>query len=205
MTASTEFLDLPREVRDIVYTHLFTGSRLQIDLPRRLHGTGDDTPRRFHRIGDPGNLNLRSSLSEDACLPGVLLVNKLIRSEALPVFARLLTPEFHQYVPDYLREVPAHYLQLASSAILIGNENHLEPPLNGELPNLKRIDVFYTGSTNSLDADEDPDSDEPKEDYMFTHGGMCDCGGPVNEIVEDAISSACGSIGYNEGEPWHTA
>ncbi|KPI40337.1 uncharacterized protein AB675_7672 [Cyphellophora attinorum] len=106
-TKPFRILDLPFEIRKMVYEHLFVGARLMIDVP------GNGRRLRVH---------LGAYQTQTSRLPGALIVCKLIRTESLPIFARSLRPEFYDSktygwppVTPPARRVPAHYLCEARS------------------------------------------------------------------------------------------
>lgn len=87
------FPDLPLEIRNLVYDNLFQGYCLKIDIPQRLTST----------------LGPRTAQSAGAALPGILLVSKAIRAEALPCFSKELAAEV--YNGPCIREIPSEYLR----------------------------------------------------------------------------------------------
>jgi hypothetical protein len=112
------FLDLPIEIRSIVYEILFTGFRLVVVRPGRGW--------RVDRI----SITKPETVPDQ--LPSVLLTCKSIRMESLPVFAKALSPEFHTSSSAYIFswedkprcQLPIHYLCEARSVFManVGSE-----------------------------------------------------------------------------------
>lgn len=94
------FLALPIEIRTLVYQALFQDYHLHIDIPQRLNST----------------LGERAALSAGASVPGILLVSKALRNEALPYFSKHLVAVFHNQ--HGTRQVPNVYLHRTKTAIV---------------------------------------------------------------------------------------
>ncbi|KPI38224.1 uncharacterized protein AB675_1137 [Cyphellophora attinorum] len=112
---ATEFLSLPLEVRQMVYTHLFHGSRLIIDDPRRRSASYDERQRKrqdgSHKFKKPAG---------GASLPSILVACKSIRAEAILVFADSLTPYFynHRAMNEDVKRHLTPYLACAQEAFI---------------------------------------------------------------------------------------
>ena len=124
--ASFRFLDLPGELRINVYEQLFQNTLLQVEIPRRL---ADEHHEERHVV------------TTGAQLPQILLTSKLIRCEALPIFAKQLTPRFFNWNNKRSgpRQVPAHYLHTAEVAII--NEPVAAWVDRKDMPNLEELIV----------------------------------------------------------------
>ena len=84
------FLDLPDEIRIIIYEVLFRGAEFVFDVPQ-----ADDE--RFAPMRQ--------------ALPGILRASKKIRAEALPIFARTVEPVFCNVHNPGTPQIPGYYLQ----------------------------------------------------------------------------------------------
>jgi hypothetical protein len=88
-TDATDFLFLPLEIRQMVYTHLFRGYRLIIDEPvsRAFDRNRRHEACRHRTFEKP---------KHRASVPPMLVVCKSVRAEATPVFAQQLEAYFYR-------------------------------------------------------------------------------------------------------------
>lgn len=103
--SSKKFLDLPAEIRLNIYTQLFTKTLLLVDQApcNCIAETRPD-----HHICDFNTL------------PGILVVCRKVRDEALPIFAQNLTPVIQRtgLIRPYSERIPQHYLRNAHQIIV---------------------------------------------------------------------------------------
>lgn len=96
----SRFLNLPPEIRKMVYEDLFQGYRMHVDIPQRL----------------TSSLGQRNAKSAGASLPGILRVSRSIRQESIPVFSKHLVVVFHNRRGS--RQIPDEYLRFTKTAII---------------------------------------------------------------------------------------
>lgn len=109
------FLDLPTEIRLLVYRQLFLGSWIASrDLPwRRRKYANHDPTQFFDRIEHDTSVGLHSQPQYFAgYLPGILMASKDIRAEAIPVFSSSV----QLYVDQRNNVVPRVYSQGTTAA-----------------------------------------------------------------------------------------
>lgn len=142
------FLDLPPEIRHIVYEQLFAGSYLELE-------------ERACNCSDTRHLPVFWS----GRLPGVLTATKLIREEALPIFSACLTPITYDVVPSSVAtKIPAHYLEKCEVALI--DEQSYGLLDTTQLPSLKELHVHLCWDPECLGDPDQYDLDVSDEDVL---------------------------------------
>jgi hypothetical protein len=134
------FLDIPVEVRKIVYEEPFAGFQLIIAPPGSRHNANHMLYEANHMQYEVAQPIVPESAGNK--LPPMLLTCKLLREESLPVFARSLSPEFYNcnYDDSARYQVPAHYLCEVRSVLSTGPVNGCSQPLNlVDMPKLEEV------------------------------------------------------------------
>lgn len=183
------FLDLPPEIRRIVYKQLFGGSYLELE--ERPCSCSDST---------------RASVFWSGRLPGVLTASKLIREEALPIFSACLTPVTYDLFPSTAAaEIPAHYLKGCKVALI--DEQSYGLLDTTQLPSLNELRVHLCWDPECLGGPQESDLDVTDEDVlngimkhyetMNVHYVLKDAKEkgtlPVRTVIETQVEVVCNS------------
>lgn len=146
------FLDLPGEIRQMVYESLFEGALLEIDRPTYLE-EGDC--RRVDNVAM-------------STLPGILLASKQLRAESLGYYSKNLTaifkggtlgqePSGRSYLSQYLR-FTEHVILATECGCWIDD---------AICPSVKSITVFASyGAKVSIEENEEKSADDLRMEYF---------------------------------------
>lgn len=144
------FLDLPAEIRRIVYEQLFAGCYLELE------------ERACNCMDSKDSLAYWS-----AHLPGVLTACKLVRAEALPIFSACLTPVTYDLFPKTAAaKIPAHYLKYCKVALI--DEQSAELLDKTQLPSLEELHVHLCWDMDCLGGPRETDLNVSEEEALDT-------------------------------------
>lgn len=129
-------MNLPGEIRLIVYGYLFEGSVLSASGP----GIAPVTGWMWSSVEETC-ASLRCNVDHfynSGALPGILTVSKALRQEAMPVFAISTLFDVTGYGTERRRHMPVAYLANVTSACIYYNDTEIDLP---SLPNLHTLRV----------------------------------------------------------------
>jgi hypothetical protein len=136
------FLDLPPEIREMIYPEIFLNQVLRLAHPHqskvdRVYLTQDPSFDLDRDAPDGKNLCQRGDM------PGILMASRLIRAEAIPVFFRGLCLYIEPARTSFITQVPSQYFDNAQII-----EFHRPPRMKEieDVPLSRLRKVYMTGS-----------------------------------------------------------
>lgn len=120
--ATSGFLELPGEIRQLIYTFVFAGATIEIELPVAAR-----------------NKMYQSTAPSNRCLPGILLASKNLRAETLPLFLTVATPILYLHKLTN-PEVPHMFLASAKSLVVKGWESWI--PGRALMPHVTHLELL---------------------------------------------------------------
>lgn len=189
MATPKSFLNFPREIRLVVYDYLFAGSRLYIDIPRRLENNNKTKQARRHR----------KSISQGAAIPGILLASRFLRCDATPVYSSHLTAIVCTDLPwwmDYSNGNARMVSYLAETRIMEYNDCEATCIDDARCPKLQTIILTWSNSSSSVSGTLLDHSLEEFKAYYWRE--LTEQFEPALDLMQRMINFRLGQIRYGK-------